>query len=1256
MHKGFVNFFFIFSLLFIFTFITYGNETSYILKQISTEQLLPGSSVQCVFQDSRGLMWFGIEDVGLCKYDGKKFTIYQKGDSNSISNNFPLTIVEDKKGVLWIGTTDGLNVYNRKTGKFTNFFKSESGKEGIPDNFINDLQVDRYDNVWIATKKGLSKFNRITGKFINLLVGKDSLTGGTPAETNKVFEDKNGNIWIGSYSSGLFKINADINKNNSLQSVNNKLFICKHWLPVRDDDMSVNYSIQQICEFDDDNLLLGKFNGLYLFDHKREKFSKFKITVSPQMYSGSYSVLLKDSRGIIWAGSFTSGLVIIDQKNKKQDYLDAENYLPNGLKSNSIRDIYEDKSGLIWIATKFGGLFTYDKRQEVFNGNALNQLFNNKLGRNFILSLLSDEKNNIWIGTKTNGLFQYITQNGAIVNYKSDNKSPDKLCNNRIECLAEDANHNIWIGTENGINTLDIKTGIFKRYLDYFIRSIVVDKSGNVWIGTNSSGIRYFEIGKGKCDRYALGKYKNTFFSKDFPIRGMEITGDSLLWVSSLQEGLYKYNLVKDELVHFTNIPDDITSLSGNMARAVIQDKNGIIWVSTKLNGLNRFNSSKNNFLQLFRERTHFSNTIYSIVEDNAGNLWMGTHEGLLMYNSFAGSHVLYDEIYGLKNKVYEPNARCKTANGLLIFGGSNGLNVFDPEKVYKSNYKSDLIISSIKVYDKVIAEDINDFAEYVIHFRDKYFSIEFALTDYTDPSKIQYKYKLENFDQDWIESGNRNFASYTSLPPGEYFFNVVAENTDNIWNLKPLRIKIVITSPLWRKPLFVFFSIALLFALFLIFYILRLRFIQKNEIKLKELVRLKTIDLTKVNRELEDHKMHLEQTVKERTIDLEEAKKRAENSDRLKSAFLANMSHEIRTPLNVIIGLSNILLNKEYEEDETDTINKMIETNSRSLLQLINDIIDISKIEANQIKIYKEPFLLNNCIRNIIKSYQNQIDAYRDYHDVALYEVLPNVELFINSDQLRIEQIIKNLINNALKFTKKGSITVGYTIKRQENSKELIQFYVQDTGIGIPDEDLVSVFSRFKKSESLENIKYGGTGLGLSISMNLTRLLEGCMWVESELNKGSVFYFEIPLELSEIETKTENLANVNKNKEYNWENKTILIADDDDGNYRILKNILKQTSVNCIHVKDGISAVTAITEDSENKIDLILMDIKLPLLNGIEACIKIKQFKNSIPVIAQTAYAMDYEEKEILNSGFNGYVSKPILPEVLINEIDRLI
>ncbi len=379
----------------------------------------------------------------------------------------------------------------------------------------------------------------------------------------------------------------------------------------------------------------------------------------------------------------------------------------------------------------------------------------------------------------------------------------------------------------------------------------------------------------------------------------------------------------------------------------------------------------------------------------------------------------------------------------------------------------------------------------------------------------------------------------------------------------------------------------------------------------------------------------------------LKHAKLDAEEADRLKTAFLANMSHEIRTPMNSIVGFSSLLTDPGNTEELKEKYLNHIVNSTNSLMSLIDDIIDVSKIEAGQLKITKTECHVNELLTDLYSSFSNS----NTNKNIELLLSFPEKgeDLKFISDPLRVRQVLTNLIGNALKFTESGSIEIGYNLHKKKK-ETFIEFYVTDTGIGIPENKLDMIFQRFSQIEDAHTKKYGGTGLGLTISQRIVEILGGTIGVKSEIHKGSTFYFSLPFVA--VTNEKRDTPEIFKASKYNWKNKTILIAEDEDSNFQLLKAAFDRTQISILHAHNGSEAVDMFKETGI--IDLILMDIRMPIMNGYEATRKIKAMDKSVPVISITAYAMSEDGSKSLAAGCDSYMSKPIRPGKLLAAIDK--
>jgi PAS domain S-box-containing protein len=403
-----------------------------------------------------------------------------------------------------------------------------------------------------------------------------------------------------------------------------------------------------------------------------------------------------------------------------------------------------------------------------------------------------------------------------------------------------------------------------------------------------------------------------------------------------------------------------------------------------------------------------------------------------------------------------------------------------------------------------------------------------------------------------------------------------------------------------------------------------------------------------KIEEELDRYRNHLEDIIRKRTEQLQKEineRRIAEESDRLKTAFLSNMSHEIRTPMNAIIAFSDYLKNQDLTSDQREEYLSYIQSSGQSLLNLINDIIDISKIESKQVDIQLSSLNINKFLEELFALFE-ETRKNKNKTEIVLRLEKPNEQIYLYTDQYRLKQIISNLLDNALKFTEKGNIELGCLLKNND-----VIFYVQDAGEGIPADKMDLIFKRFGRINSSKR-KISGTGLGLAISKNLALLLNGKLWVESKVNEGSTFYLKIPNYLTSVPFEPEPPKTSSPKNTYNWENKKILIAEDEDLNYRVLQIAIARTGATIVRAKNGLEAVEQI--DSTDNFDIVLMDIQMPEMDGYEAMSKIKQAHPNIPVIAQTAFALLEEKNRCIEIGFDDYVAKPIKLEELFLKMDE--
>jgi signal transduction histidine kinase/ActR/RegA family two-component response regulator len=569
---------------------------------------------------------------------------------------------------------------------------------------------------------------------------------------------------------------------------------------------------------------------------------------------------------------------------------------------------------------------------------------------------------------------------------------------------------------------------------------------------------------------------------------------------------------------------------------------------------------------------------------------------------------------------------------------------------------------------DSPLQKHISQTKEIVLNHDQSIFTFRFIALNYINSEKNQYAYIMEGLEKDWNYVGNKKEATYTNLNPGEYTFRVKASNNDGHWNEEGTSIKIIILPPWWNTILFRILVLVFVLGSFIGFYRIRIKILKNQKLYLENLVKERTLEIeeknsllsdqakelsevntlleerqeevTIQNEELEIHRNQLEQLITERTSELVIAKIKAEESDKLKSSFLANMSHEIRTPMNAIFGFSGLLKDDSVEKEEKSKFIDIILDNCESLLVLIDDILDISRIEVDRLEFTFEMFNVDDIFINLETFFSRNTDKNVSFEFV---NKAGNNGLVLYSDKIRFKQILTNFMDNARKFTDSGHIKFGYFVN--ENN---VQFFVSDTGIGIEKSEIDKIFNHFYKIENNPGKVYRGTGLGLTICKKIIEMMGGKIWVESTINEGSTFNFTLPnvhvLSLSKIEKKNK------EQKKINLEKFTILVAEDTETNYELINAMLKPYGADIKWAKDGQQAIDFIKNNKDIEKCIVLMDIKMPVVDGYEANRQIKEINNKIPVIAVTAYAQAEDRENILKNKFADYISKPIKMETLLN------
>jgi len=1252
----------------------------FIFKKFTVKDGLSHQNVYSIMQDKLGYLWFGTQD-GLNKYDGYKFTIYRNepGNPNSISTGNFGKIFQDSEGLYWFGTFgEGIDLFDPHTNTITNFSNIPEDSTSLSNNQITFIFEDSNHEIWIGTASGgLNKFNKKTRNFKRYEHNPNDIGSLSHVRAKCICETKDGSIWVGT-GNGLDKLNKlDGSFTHYRFNPNNK------------NSISGN-SIQHLLVDKDDNIWIAiRDGGLNKMNYKTNEFTHYINNPNdPKSLSDNKAeFLFIDSYNQFWIGTYEGGLNLFDREEENFQHFKYKPDSEKSISSNRIEYIYEDNSKVLWIGTRGGGISKLDLKPKKFKNIISKQSDPNSLLDANVMAITSDKQGNLWIGTDGGGLTKYNPVKNEFVHFKYNPKNPNSLSNNRVWSIYIDREGIIWAGTYlGGLNRIEqvnetYNFTIFKNnpaddrsLSSNQINTIAEDKQGNLWVAT-SNGLNKL-IKTNLPDNYTFESY---YFNQpeaqsfvDNYISNLMIDSKGRIWNASYQGGLLEFVPGKNEFIKcFDLIQNRETELNDVHALILFEDKNGNLWVGTESNGILNYDPDTKSIQKHPLNEAFNDAFIMGMLEDDIGNTWISTSQGLIKYNQINNTIRKYNYNDGLAGIGFNRNSLFKDKQGNLYFGSNAALTYFSPVEVSNNPYIPKIVITDIEVLNKSLFtnyllpgnEIIHRNNEIIINPKDYFFSIDFASLDFTSPDQNQYKYMLENFDTDWIDAGNKRSATYTNLDPGNYVFKVTGSNNDKIWNEVPVKIKIKVKPPFYKNTWFILLEIVFLTLLIFIYIRIRTYSLIKDKNRLEEKVKERTEEiilqqeelraqaesLEKINTELENQQNILEELVKERTADLEIAKNKAEESDRLKSAFLANMSHEIRTPMNAIIGFTNILNETEVDQTTKQELSALIVQNSFALLNVIDDIIDISKIESGQLKLRPADFKLNEMLleiyddtveKNLNTNIQVKLNIHSDYN-----------QLIFHADVFRLKQIFKNLISNALKFTEIGFIEFGY-LNNNNRTDNSFKFFVKDTGIGLSKEQQGIIFSRFTKVETDMKKIYRGAGLGLAICKSLTELMNGKIWVESDTGKGATFFFEIPLNAKESdeESKIEKKEII----KYNWINKTILIAEDETSNYKFLEMIIKRNKANILWAKSGNEVLDIFNQNKD--IDLILMDIKMPEMDGIETIRQIRKENNKIPIVAQTAYYMPEDQTRCFEAGASDFIAKPINKEKIISLINKFI
>lgn len=1023
---------------------------NYNFKNITIEDGLSQSTVETIYQDSKGYIWMGTND-GLDRYNGYEFKYYKhdKDDKNSIPNNYIVDIIEDKKGYIWVSTINGLSRIDSDTDEIKNYcsdknngnlsddnlwqilyttegkflvssinglnlydeendtFNRVLSKENeLPSQYIYSVKEDSNGHIWVGTDKGLVELD----KNLNIVKSYEDTIG--ESAVYNVYDDLKGNLWVCTLDNGLFRINLSDKSVKNYKNTSSEFSI-------------ISNTVRDVINDSNGQLWVATDKGICAFDYKTDKFKKYdkKAYESNTLVDNMVFCLFKDRSGIIWLGTY-KGVSIFNPDTKFLHFKSNPND-NDSINGDMIQGIYKDDDNLVWMGTGEQGINIMDGKSTQYINTENSNLLSNTIQD------ITGYKDNIFIGT-SEGL-SVLVKNGddyTITNYTEE----DGLPSNKIRSLFFDSKENLWIGTYKGLAILDSNNKLTDiTYMledmgvsDKFIRAVFEDSKGNYYIGCFLDG------------------------------------------------GLIKINPKTKEYKVYRNIEDDKTSISNNCIRYINEDLNGNILVGTSY-GLNILDTNKDIFKSYTEKDGLINNIVYGVLVDDDNNIWMSTNGGISRLSTKKDVFENFTITDGLQSNEFNGRSCFKANTGYMYFGGVNGFNVFNPSEVNACEVKPEIMVDDFEV-NGVNKKDISNTE---LKYSENNIKISFFTNDYRNTRAIQYYYKLNG--EEWDTTKN-NSILFVNLNPGKYELRVKAKSQQGVMSEEHV-IKFTIKPPFWKSKLAICIYL-LLIALFII----------KNRYEVKKLDRL-------VSERTNDLRIEMEKN--------EALFKKVLKLEQNKNNYFVNLSHELRTPLNVLCSISQLIRNISKKDmfithEKLSYYMEIMDRNTSRLLKLINNIIDNTKIENNSYVLNKEDI-------DIVYLVEETVIDMKDYIEEKGLEFIFDTDVeekLINCDKYEIERCIINLVGNAVKFTPKGGLIEVIV----SDLDDKVKISVKDNGIGISEENKRLIFDRFNQVVDKNAESKGGSGLGLTICKQLINLHCGDIYVESEVGVGSEFIIILPV------------------------------------------------------------------------------------------------------------------------------------------------
>ncbi len=1202
-------------------------DTSYSFHRVGLEDGLSQRSISVLLSDRDGFLWIGTED-GLNRYDGYDFEIYRPDPNGKegLSNGWITALCEDGDGNLWMGTRNGLNYYDRRKGSVTRILPHNDDGPGLSNEEITGLAIDSSGQLWIGTKKGLNRLESSAHR-----MGQDSI----PAELTKtqiraLCFDHHNRLWTATDS--------------YLTVIDRGGRVLKR-LAINRDTGLLAPPVDALLRGSKERIWIGSALGIYAVD--AGTFGVKSYVLDPEDIDAVHSIF-EDSRGKVWVGKKNLYEITITEEGYTYQQFREDPQDPNTVSTGSmVKSIATDIAGNIWIGAWAGGLTRISRRKSHFFNIETEPVIGNQPYPPVTATLI-DREGQIWIGTWGRGAGRWNRDNQTFRAFRASD-DPPTIHSDIVTCVIETADGKIWMTTAgSGLSCYDPATSTFHQYQadadDPFsissdvLNHVFEDSRGNLWVCNRVNGLDLMDRKKGNFQSFKSDPNDPESISDD---RARALVEDlmGILWLGTLGGGLNRIDPDTYQFSHFRHDPADPLSLTGDMVTDVFCDHIGQVWVGTS-SGLNKMDpADPGRFVRFTTADGLPNNVILAIEEDSIGRLWLSTNDGISCLHPERLLFVNYSTEDGLLDREYNGMVSDRSPKtGELIFGSIRSATLFQPMDFEVDTQWYPIILtalSSLGNNEETIQPTTyppSTWEHDHFYHEDRIISFKISSLAYTDNNHIQYQYHLEGFSNHWYPLDRRREIIFTNLDPGSYLLHARATNSDGIWSPSQHVISFNVHPPWYRSPIAVLLYILLASGTAIILY----RF-QKRRWQLRTQLQLEKAEAG-----------------------------RLKELDKQKNNLFANITHEFRTPLTLILGLTRQL--KLSATGKVDRHLDVIQRNGQQLLSLVNQMLDLTKIESGN----RTPAMVNAdvmaYIGYLVESYQSLAIAQRK----SLTSFCTPKQFVMDYDPSMLHQILENLISNTLKFSAEyGQTKVIAYIEGQEFCLE-----VDDNGMGIEPDQLPHIFDRFFQADDTSTRKTGGTGIGLALVKELVDLLNGKITVESEPGSGTSFHLSLPISnkadtLSESkdqivqriresslllaqEASMPGTEEAPSNTFGQDDRPILLIIEDNQDVINYLKTCLRHDYIYLV-AREGRSGVDLALEHIP---DIIITDLMMPLMDGFQVCevLRADRKTSHIPIIMLTAKATVEDRLKGLAKGADAYLSKPFHEEELLIRIERLI